>query len=70
MSDIDIRLPGAERQRFPGTEFICALFKMSPAQRLNASAERAAQRYGLSLEECEWWINHARHVDEQWPMRR
>jgi hypothetical protein len=48
--------------RFPRTQFILALMKMTPQQRLNASAEKAAERYGLPLEDCQWWINHYRGV--------
>lgn len=50
------------RVRFPYTEFMVALIKMTPEQRAKASAEKAAARYGLPLEWCEWEINWWRNV--------
>lgn len=51
-------------QRFPLTEFIVALIRMTPEQRFAASAERAAARYGLPIDWCRWWIAHFRTVFE------
>jgi hypothetical protein len=54
--------------RFPLTDFIAALIRMTPEQRMAASAERAAARYALPLEWCRWWIEHFRTVFE--PIRK
>jgi hypothetical protein len=51
-------------RKFPLTEFIVALARMTPEQRQAASAERASSRYGLPLPWCEWWIKHFRSVFE------
>lgn len=51
--------------RFPLTEFIIALMRMTPPQRQAASAERASKRYGLPLPWCRWWIEHYRTVFEK-----
>jgi hypothetical protein len=51
-------------QRFPLTDFIVALIRMTPEQRAAASADRAATRYALPLPWCEWWIAHFRTVFE------
>jgi hypothetical protein len=67
MSDVGIR--PQQQYGFPGTDFICALFKMTPGQRLNASAEKAAERYGLPVELCRWWIDQARYCADVWPMK-
>jgi len=48
--------------RFPATEMMVALMKMTPEQRARASAEKAAARYGLPLERCEFEINWWRGV--------
>jgi hypothetical protein len=55
----------AEQQyegRFPLTEFIAALMKMTPQQRRAASAERAAERYGLPVARCQGYIDHFRSL--------
>lgn len=57
------------RVDFPATTFICALFKMSPEQRVKANAGRAAERYGLTEQFCEWWIGHARQTLDMWPIK-
>lgn len=51
-----------EPQRFPLTEFIVALFRMTPEQRMAADPKRAAERYGLPLPWCEFYINQARRI--------
>lgn len=52
----------------PLTQFIVDLMKMQPADRMKASPERAAQRYGIRQDWAEWWINEARKTDETWPI--
>ncbi len=52
----------------PLTEFIIALYKMTPEQRRGASAERAAARYGLPVDWCQWWIDEARQCPDVWPI--
>jgi len=47
---------------YPLTDFLVALIRMTPEQRQAASAERAASRYGLRLDWCEWWIAHFKTV--------
>lgn len=53
----------------PMTEFICALMKMTPAERRAASSERAAQRYGIPVEWAQWWIDEMQGA-EQWPVQK
>lgn len=60
----------APGQKFPLTDFIVALIRMTPEQRMAASAERASARYSLPLEWCRWWIEHFRTVFEKQPRRR
>jgi hypothetical protein len=51
-----------ERVTLPLTEFLVALAKMTPDQRAKASAERAAERYGIRLDWAQHYINHWRRV--------
>lgn len=51
------------------TRFIVDLMKMSPDNRAKASAEKAAERYGIRQDWADWWINEARRSDEVWPVR-
>lgn len=54
---------------YPLTDFMIALWKMEPAQRAKASAERAATRYGIPVEVARWNIEEARHSLDVWPIR-
>lgn len=53
----------------PLTDFIVALYKMTPEQRRSASAQRAAERYGLTSDLCQWWITEAQRTQDHWPIR-
>jgi len=66
----DVGLVPQRKYAFPLTSFIIALYKMTPEQRARASAERAAERYGLPVDRCQWWIDEARKTLDQWPMKR
>jgi hypothetical protein len=68
VSDVNVR--PQQRYVFPLQSFIVALYQMTPEQRLNASAERAAERYGLDVERCRWWIEEARKCNDVWPMKQ
>lgn len=46
--------------QYPLTDLIVALMRMEPAHREAASAERAAERYGVPIERCRYWIDHYR----------
>lgn len=59
----------AARIDMPLTNFIVALYKMTPAQRLEASAAKAAARYGLPRDLCQWWITEAQRNPDRWPIR-
>lgn len=58
-----------QRIDMPLTNFIVALYKMTMQQRLEASAERAAARYGLPLDLCQWWIEESKRAEDRWPIR-
>jgi hypothetical protein len=66
------RRGGLPTLTFPLTQFIVALIKMTHEQRMKASAEKAAARYGLPVGTCQWWINHYQGVwdNEQQPDRQ
>lgn len=66
MSDVGF-IP-QQKYVFPMTDFIVALHKMTPEQKLAASPEKAAERYGLSVDRCRWWIGQAQR-EEQWPVK-
>lgn len=53
----------------PLTRFIVDLMKMKPEDRMKASAERAARRYGIRQDWAQWWIEEARKTDETWPLK-
>lgn len=42
------------------TDFLCALFKMTGEQLANASAAKAAERYGVPVEWCAFNIDWER----------
>ena len=58
------------RQKSTLTEFMVALWKMTPEQRLKASADKAAQRYGIPVEWARFNIEEARKCHDVWPIRR
>lgn len=56
-------LATAPASRFPLTDFLCALIKMSPAERRAASPDRAAQRYGIRRDWAEYYIEQWRGIE-------
>ena len=58
-----------QRIDMPLTDFIVALYKMTMEQRKAESAEKAAERYGLPLDLCQWWIEESKRTDDRWPIR-
>lgn len=50
------------------TGFIVALMKMTHTQRAQASAARAAERYGIREDWAQWWIEQANTLPEVWPI--
>ena len=65
---MDRETAAVDRPEFPLTTFVVALMKMEPAQRMKASAERAATRYGIRQDWAQWWIDEARRTNEVWPL--
>jgi hypothetical protein len=61
-----IRLPTLPS---PRTDFLVALFKMTPEQRANASPEKAAARYGIDEAYCRFYIGEARRTTDRFPMK-
>jgi hypothetical protein len=51
------------------SRFIVDLMKMKVADRMKASAEKAAKRYGIRQDWADWWIGGARRCEDVWPMR-
>lgn len=49
---------------FPLDQLTIALMKMTPRQRANASAEKAAAKYDLPVEWCRFEIDHWRGVNQ------
>lgn len=70
MSDVLDQRFGPPKITSPLTRFIVAVFSKSPKERLTADPQKAADGYGLPIEQTTYWINHARHCDEQWPVKR
>ena len=63
---------GGEIERtgqLPLTQFVIALHKMTPAQRLRADPAKAAARYGIREDWAAWWIGEAIKAGEVWPVR-
>lgn len=67
MSDLFESKP-TSRLTFPLTDFMIALYKMTPEQRRNASAKRAAERYGIREDWAQFEIEQARLCPEVWPI--
>lgn len=45
---------------FPWNRFIRVLLKMTPEQRAKADPVKAAELYGLPVEQTTYWIEHYR----------